>query len=71
MDNPELNFFSNEIEENTFEDITHNKQKGGSYTKDNLDDIDLIKAYRKKNRELHKRIQELEEENKTLRKRLS
>ncbi len=68
--NPELNFFSNNIDV----DIISDEKKGGgvgNYTKENLDDIDIIKAYRKKNRELHKKIEELEKENKFLKQRLS
>lgn len=68
--NPELNFFSDKIDDNIISD----EKKGGgvnNYTKENLDDIDIIKAYRKKNRELHKKIEELEKENKFLKQRLS
>jgi len=65
--NKELDFFSTKIADNN--EINHDEQTGGN--KINSENIDIIRSYRKKNRELHKRIQELEEENKMLRKRLS
>lgn len=66
--NKELDFFSTKITDNN--EVNHNEQTGGN-NKINSENIDIIRSYRKKNRELHKRIQELEEENKILQKRLS
>ena len=63
----ELNFFSTELPDNNH-NHNHNQTGGG---KINSENIDIIRSYRKKNRELHKRIQDLEEENKMLRKRLT
>lgn len=65
LTNPELLFFLNN-------GITQTGGGGGEKNNDNIEpkNIDIIKAYRKKNRELHKRIEELEGENKKLKNRL-
>jgi len=64
----ELDFFSVDIDT---KNENNNEQIGGKDNNVSSENIDVIRSYRKKNRELHKRIQELEEENKTLKKRLS
>ena len=46
--NPELNFFSDKIDDNIISDEKRWKRRIDNYTKENLDDIDIIKAYRKK-----------------------
>ena len=64
----ELNFFSTDYDYDS-----DNEQTGGGDNSESIIDsknIDIIKSYRKRNRELHKRIQELEEEVKNLKKQL-
>ena len=60
MSKSELYFFLN--------NYTEDQTGGGDKNNDNIEpkNIDIIKAYRKKNRQLYKRIEELEKKNNEL-----